>query len=259
LPFTSNTVACTITFNIPADPTIGIFTSTPVSTTVTTTISNGGGGVSQSGGGSVGGGVGGGVSGGGGRGSSLPVVISYSSGVQNGYQILNLTTDSSETLNMGNNGTIHVTLNYITPNSAGITANNQTFNLTANNTVALMGLDGYTYYAKLMNISYLPIQHTVKLLIYGQANQPVFIPANATANATKAAAGANVTANAPIQAPAVASTTTVPASQAATASGSQANTKYMAVAAIIVIAAGAVIAAIASSRIGSRKRRPAKK
>jgi hypothetical protein len=33
----------------------------------------------------------------------------------------------------------------------------------------------------------------------------------------------------------------------------------MAVAAIIVIAAGAVIAAIASSRIGSRKRRPAKK
>ena len=122
----------------------------------------------------VGGGAftGGGVGGGGG--SSLPSIIVYLSGNQTGYTITNLTKGNSETLNFNNNTkTIHITINFITPTTVGITANNNTYNLTIGSPVTLVDPNNYTYYAKLMNLSYLPIQHTIALLVYGEPNLQV--------------------------------------------------------------------------------------
>ena len=118
---------------------------------------------------------GGGGGGGGGGESSLPSVNAYSSGNQTGYIITNLTKGNSETLNFNNTKTIHITINFITPTMAGMTANNNTYNLTIDNTVKLADPNNYTYYAELTNLSYLPIQHTIALFVYEQSNQPIGI------------------------------------------------------------------------------------
>jgi hypothetical protein len=126
---------------------------------------------SSGGSGNTGGGAGGGVGGGG---TSLPTVLAYSSGTRKGYQITNITNHNSETLHLGNNTkTINITINFITPTSAGITANNKAYNLTVGSPVALMDPNNYTYYAELTDISYLPILHTITLLVYGQPNTPI--------------------------------------------------------------------------------------
>ncbi len=126
----------------------------------TTTIPNGGGGVSSGGGGT---GVGGG-------GSYLPSITVYLNGTQTGYTITNLTVDDFENLNFSNNTKIiHITVNFITPTSVGITANGRTYNLTSGNPVALVDPNNYTYYAELKN---LPIVDGFTLLVYGQQNQP---------------------------------------------------------------------------------------
>jgi hypothetical protein len=140
--------------------------------------------------------------------------------------VLNLTNGSSETLSL-NNGTkiVHVKVNYITSTGAGVTVNNQTFNLTLNNPVAFIDPNSYTYYVELTGISYL---HTITLLIYGQPNQPIFVPA-APANATAA--------NTPAQEqPSTSITpTTIPAS-IEVAPTPKSNTGQLLVAAILIIA-----------------------
>jgi hypothetical protein len=166
---------CGIIFQMPMNPVIGIFAETPApapTTTSTTTISSGGSGNTGGGtGGGAGGGTGGGVGGGG---TSLPTVLAYSSGTRKGYQITNITNHNSETLHLSNNTkTIDITINFITPTSAGITANNKAYNLTVDSPVALVDPNNYTYYAELTAISYLPILHTITLLVYSQPNTPV--------------------------------------------------------------------------------------
>ncbi len=215
----TGSTACTITFNIPADPTIGVFTSTPTPSGTGTALGSGGSGVAAGGGG-----------------SSLPTVSVYSSGTQTGYTIANLTVGNSENLNFNNNAkTMHVTLNFITPTSAGITVSNstasQSYTLSLNSPVAIIDPNNYTYYAELTSLSYLPILHTINLLVYGQPNQQIFVPA--PANATNA-----TTSNTPPQTPpatTVIPTTTMPAAAAVAVTPTTYNSNYLLVAIIVVI------------------------
>jgi hypothetical protein len=113
----------------------------------------------------------------GGGGSSLPSITLYKNGSESGWQITNLSFDNSETLNLNSNTeTVHLTVNFITPTSVGITLNNQTFNLSVGKPVILASQGNYTEFAALKNISYVSSLHTITLLVYGQHNQPVSIP-----------------------------------------------------------------------------------
>jgi hypothetical protein len=133
----------------------------------------------------------------------VATITAYSNGTQAGYQITNLTTRNSETLHLGNNTkTINITINFITPTGAGITANNKAYNLTVGSPVALMDPNNYTYHAELTAISYLPILHTITLLVYGQPNNqsvapPITIPAANTTTIVPKQATITIPANAP--------------------------------------------------------------
>ena len=124
-------------------------------------------------GGGGGGGTGTSISTGGG-GAALPTVIVYLNGTEAGYEITNISNHNSETLHLSSNTkTINITVNFITPTSAGITANNKAYTLTLDNPTVLADPNNYTYYAELTGISYLPIQHTITLLVYGRPNTPI--------------------------------------------------------------------------------------
>jgi hypothetical protein len=144
-------------------------------------VSSGGGGSSSGGGivSSSGGSTGSSTTAGkvGAGGSSLPSITLYKNGSESGWQITNLSFDNSETLNLNSNTeTVHLTVNFITPTSVGITLNNQTFNLSVGKPVILASQGNYTEFAALKNISYVSSLHTITLLVYGQHNQPVSIP-----------------------------------------------------------------------------------
>jgi hypothetical protein len=168
-----------------------------------------------------------------GGGSSSPSVTVYSNGSQTGYQLANLTAGNSETLNFNNNTkTTNITINFITPTSVGITANNQTYGLTVGNPVALVdpnSYTGYAYYAELTNISY----PDVTLLVYGQ---PPSQPAAAVNITTTIIAPKNVTAQKqPIT---TVPTTTVPVSTTVAVpalSVSLSSNNYLIAAIILVI------------------------
>ena len=205
-------------------------------------------------GGSTGNGGGGGAAGGG---SSLPSITVYSSANQTGYTITNLTVGNSETLNFNNDTkTIHITINFITPTNVGITANGQTYNLTIGSTVTLVDPNNYTYYAELSAISYLPIEHTTTLLVYGQPNKPAAatttIPATTTVSPT-----AKTTTVLPT--PTVSPTSSVPATATGTSSQTSAsrNTEY-ALGGLVIIVIIIIIAAMALSRGRGKKSAPAK-
>ena len=184
---------------------ITVIASTTTSTTTTIPQSSGGGG-----GGSSGGGGGGG--GGGSGGSFLPSTINYVNGNQTGYEITNLSQLNSETLHL-NNGTkiIKLTINFITPTSAGITINNQSFTLKPNSPVAIVDPNNYTYYTELKNISYLPIAQTIILLVYGQPNMPTAITSTSTTQSTSTTTSIPATApqHTPVQQPPATVETTI--------------------------------------------------
>jgi hypothetical protein len=148
LTYTSDTAACTITFIVPADPVVGLF-STPV-----TTPSSGGGG---------GGGGGSGAGGG-----ELPTVAPFTSGNQTGYVISNFTQSNYEPLSIKGAGFM-VVENFITPTTAGVTVNGRSLTLSVNQPVELQSTGGYVYYVVLDSISYIPIRQTIVLSVYAQA------------------------------------------------------------------------------------------
>ncbi len=125
-------------------------------------------------------------------GSSLPSVTIYTSGNRTGYTLTNITSPNSETLSF-NNGTksLHVTVNFITPTTAGITVTNattsSTYTLSVNNPTLIIGPAGYSYYADLTGISYLPILHTLTLQIYEQPNVVPAAPSTTTVPTTTVA------------------------------------------------------------------------
>ena len=129
-------------------------TSSTTTTIATTTIPSGGSG--------AGGGGSGGAAGAGG--SQKPTAVN----ITNGYSIVNFTQNNAIDLRFANT-TLKVTENYITPTSAGISINNESFALLRNVTAYLGNLSGIGLYADLVNISYLPIQDTIKIDIFANA------------------------------------------------------------------------------------------
>jgi hypothetical protein len=139
-PFSStNTITITATGTLPPS---------------TTTISNGGGGGGPGGGSSGGGGGGGG---GGSGGVSKPTITNLT----NGYNVSTVT--QLDTFSLALCGTtLQVTENYISPTEAGVTINGQQYILTPNGATPIIGeQNGCT--VNLLNISYIPIQQTIKL------------------------------------------------------------------------------------------------
>ncbi|VVB76744.1 Uncharacterised protein [uncultured archaeon] len=163
LSFTSNTAACTMTFDIPADPIIGLFTSTAIPASSST------GGVVSSGGG-----------GGGGSGSSLLSTSKpFTSGNRTGYTISNFSQSGLASMNV-NGVAFSVVENFITPTTAGISVNGMALTLALNVPVQLSVSNNRTYYVELLGISYLPIQDTVTLRIYSQPNVVAIESQNST-------------------------------------------------------------------------------
>lgn len=170
---TANQVTTTSTTSTTSTSTTS---TTSTSTTPTTIIQSSGGG----GGGGTGGVVGG---------SFLPTVVVYTNGSKSGFEISNISADNVETLSF-NNGTkiLHLTVNFITPTSAGITISNattsQNYTLTPNNPTVVVDPNNYTYYAELTNLTYTPILHSINLILYGQSNAPLISPATPPSTAT---------------------------------------------------------------------------
>ena len=109
---------------------------------------------------------GGGGGGGGGGGSSLPTVLPYNTSTAHGWQILNITQDNSENIKI-NGRLFGITLNSISPKSADVTVNGESYSLDMGTPVSIG--DGYSL--NLSYVSYLPIIDTVTLQIYYNSTQ----------------------------------------------------------------------------------------
>ncbi len=202
----------------------------------TTTISGGSGNSGNTGNQGAGGPSGG---------SFVPTIVAYANGNQTGYRITNITQHNSETLRFNSSAktiTINLTVNFVGQSFAGITANNRSYNLTVGNTVELATSENYTYYARLTNVSYLPILHTITLLVYGQSNSPA-----AAITTTKPTTTATTTVQA-----ATAPTTTVAQQQKSPSKND--STALVAAAVVIIIAVVVAAAALLASR--RKKNRP---
>lgn len=151
-PFTVNSASCTITSYVSNDLNIGIFAAIPQTTT--TTINSGGGG---GGGGAI-------IGGGGGGGSFLPTVLN----ILNGYKILNFSEENAELLNFSGSK-IRVTENFITPTSAGVSIGNTSLTLMPYQKRPFTAANS-SMFIELLNISYLPIIHTIILEVVNQKN-----------------------------------------------------------------------------------------
>jgi hypothetical protein len=219
--------------------------SLPVTITVTTPPSPGPGPVNTGGGGG----------GGGTGGTFLPTVTVYTNGNETGYMITNFSQLNSETLSFnGGAKTLHVTVNFITPSSAGITISNSTtsatYTLTLNNPTLIIDPANYSWYADLTGISYLPIAQTITLLIYEQPNlpHPTTTPVS-TPPSPKTTASTTVSTTAPTTAP----TTTV--SAATPIVQSAAPGKPLSAEVYAIIAGVVVVVALVAAYYGMNRRR----
>ena len=158
---TASSTAGTYTFNVIAtDSTtnyavVGTNTIT-VGKPVTTTTTTGGGGCCS------GGGAGGSAPGGGG--SDKPTVVPYNTTSTHGWKVLNFTQDDSESV-MINGHMFDITLNSISPTLVDVTVNGFAYTLNVNQPVPLTGMANYS--VDLTSISYLPIQHSAVVEVYG--------------------------------------------------------------------------------------------
>ena len=89
---------------------------------------------------------------------------------QTGYRILNFTQDKTQTFSIGGKQ-FNVTLNFIGSDHIGITVNGNSYTLYTNQTIELDDPPEYAYYARIINISYLPVLHSVDLEIYGASER----------------------------------------------------------------------------------------
>jgi hypothetical protein len=227
---------CSITFPIPADPVVGVFTETtptPTSPTVPPSTSAGSPATASA------------------PTTFLPTVTPFITGNQTGYLIANLSQSGSESVSI--NGTsFSVVENFITPTSAGVTVDGQPFTLSQGAPVRFNSTNSTFFYVELTGISYLPVLQTVTLELYGQ---PVTAAAqNATA--------ANTTATTPTPSSAlpVPTTTVAPvnATSAANATAVQpsapSSSALPAIAAMGLTIAAAIAIGISYSRRTSRTR-----
>ena len=154
LSYTVNTIACTLDFNVPSDPIIGLFTSAA--------IQQGSGG--SGGGGGAGGGGGGAI-------SVLPTVKTTA----DSCTIINLAVGGSETCTF-DNATFVVSQNYITETSSGTSVNGQGYTLTQqSNTVTIRNTPSYWYYLELLDINTSNFKvgaATVDLELYARSLHP---------------------------------------------------------------------------------------
>jgi hypothetical protein len=95
----------------------------------------------------------------------VPSISTYTNGTESGWQVSNLTINSSETLIL-NNQTIQLAVNFITPTGAGITVNNQTYSLTTGNPTPLTNIINSTDIVVLENPNTTPALPTMTLLMY---------------------------------------------------------------------------------------------
>ena len=153
-------------------------------------------------------GPGGGVGGPGGGGNVTHVVLynNETTGAT-GYTIFNFTEGhtngfiiASDTFNMSKQ--FNVTINFITPTSVGVTINGHNYTLIPGEPQILIDPPSYAYYAKLLNISYLPILHKADIIVYVASLLP---SANTTTSVVTTTIPVNTTATT------TALTTTVPA------------------------------------------------
>ena len=103
-----------------------------------------------------------------GGGGAFTESLPYTNGTSNqtGYRILNFTQDSTQRFKIGETQ-FNVTLNFLGPDHVGINVNGNSYTLYTNQTIELDDPPEYAYYAKIINISYLPVLHSVDLEIYG--------------------------------------------------------------------------------------------
>jgi len=151
ITFTTVTTTSTTTATTSTSTTTASTTVAPV-----TTVSGGPG---------AGGGGGGSAPGGGGSGK--PAVVAYNTSSEQGWKILNITQDDSENVKI-NGKLFGITLNSISPRSADVTVNGESYSLNLGIPVAI----GNGYALNLSFVSYLPIIDTVTLQIYSNSSQP---------------------------------------------------------------------------------------
>jgi hypothetical protein len=125
-------------------------------------------------------GIGGGIGPSGTGGPSGPAVTKFGQNSTSCHRIANFTRPNSETFAL--NGTAFtVTASSITPASATLIVNNRTYVLALNQSVDLGSRNNYEYAAKLENISYLPVLHSVDVEV---CSMPMAATPSTPANTT---------------------------------------------------------------------------
>ena len=216
--------SCTMSFTIPPDPVIGVFTSTPVTTTTVppaSTAANPSGPAPT---------------------AAVPTVVPYTTSSQTGYELYNMTTDNSESM-LINGTSFTLTQNFITPSSSGVTVNGNSYTLVPGGTAQIAGQSNV--YVHLVSISYLPVLHTVNYTFY-----QAITPAPVTTTSVTTTVPTTVTTVAPTVAPTTTAAPTPPPSAAPPSS-----TDYLVIGAIIVIVAVLATLLYYSRRGGRAQRR----
>ena len=107
-------------------------------------------------------------------GTGQAFLIKYTNNTETRYVMTNMTKFEAVKLNFTNLNTIfNLTVNFITPTSAGVTISGRNYTLALNATIVLASAQNYTYYAELLNITYTPISHTASLQVYNAPNKIV--------------------------------------------------------------------------------------
>jgi hypothetical protein len=227
LPYTSNTAACTITFNVPSDPVIGLFTLT-----ATTAPSTGGNSQSSGGGGGAGGPVG-------------PTLSQFSQNEESCYKISNFTNPNFEVLAL--NGTsFNIVASAIMSDSVALIINNKVYVLSLGSTTNIYSSSKYNYTVEVAGINYLPILHTATVDVCSESAVPVIKPVVTPSSTTTVPATTTI---AQVSTTTVATTSTIPSNSAAAPTPS-------ATPAIMPVTLGIVVAiAIGFAYYNSRRRR----
>jgi uncharacterized membrane protein SirB2 len=238
--YSTPTLTSTTSYCVVATDSLGANAMSNATVTVTapvTTPSGGGGGGSTSAGGVA----------------FVPTISPYTNGTESGHLITNLTVGNSETFLLSNR-TTQLTVNFITPTTAGVTVNNQAYTLTLDNTTVLSNTSNSTDFVVLENLNYVPIVHTINLLFY-ETITPVFTPPTTTnSTVTK-----NVTSQSQPTNTTTLFTTTIPTTTIIVttfAPPSTSSGKWYLVALIIIIAL--ILLAIAAA-LARRRSKPKKK
>jgi hypothetical protein len=180
------------------------------------------------------------------------------------YTISNFSQYSSQTVNIDNR-TFTVVDNFITPSTAGVSVNNRLLTLAIDTPVLLLNTTGVAYYIELVGVSYLPIEQTVTLSIYGQpstansasaatTNVPSLVLPASTTTAPAVNAMPKTTV-APVVTTAAPATTVAPTANTTQASSTPSSSATVPLAGAVAAIAIAVAAGVAYSRISGRRRR----